>query len=190
MKAKDLFTIKLPSEFEPFFDPSAPAWEWVRQIEKALGGRRYIDPTAQVHPTAVIDGAVYLGPGVKVGPFAYLRGNVIALEGAQLGHAGEFKNCFLLQKVQAAHYNYVGDSVLGVNSHLAAGSICANFRLDKQPIKLPDGGSIRKLGALIGDDAQVGCNAVLMPGTILGRGAIVHPLTKPRGVVKEKEVVR
>jgi len=190
MLAKEIFTIELPKEFESFFDPSMPVWEWVRQIEKALNGKRYIDSTAQIHPTAVVEGAVYLGPGVKVGPFAFLRGGVIALEGAQLGHAGEFKNCFIMQKAQVAHYNYVGDSVLGVNSHLAAGAICANFRLDKQPIKLPDGSSIRKLGALIGDNAQVGCNAVLMPGTILGKGAIVHPLTKPKGFIKAGEVVR
>ena len=115
-------------------------------------------------------------------PGAFIRGNVIAGENCVLGNSCEFKNCLLLDGVQAAHFNYVGDSLLGNGAHLGAGVICSNLRLDQGEVtvRLPGGTvgtGLKKFGAVIGDRAEIGCNAVLNPGSLIGPRALVMPCT-------------
>ena len=186
MKACELFDLRdIPDEFRNVFKPDLPAWEWLKALPEVLNGRQIVHPSCDIHPSAVLEGPVYIESGVRVGPGVYLRGPVVALRGAVLGHGGEFKNCILLQGATAAHYNYVGDSILGHSCHLAAGVICANLRLDAREVKVagvPTG--LAKLGAMVGDGAQVGCNSVLNPGTVLMKAAMVGPLEKVKGIIQ------
>lgn len=207
--ANELFQFPEHLPFGPYFRPEMPCWEWVGQIRKALEGldashfhypwevpsgclvegEVYIHPSVKLPPFCSITGPVYLGEGCEIRPGAYLRGNVIAGKRCVLGNSCEFKNCLLLDDVQVPHFSYVGDSVLGNRAHLGAGAICSNLRLDQAnvPIVYEDGSRVdsglRKLGALIGDGAEVGCNAVLNPGSILGRRSLVMPGLVFRGVV-------
>jgi NDP-sugar pyrophosphorylase family protein len=129
---------------------------------------------------ATIIGPAWIGARAEIRPGAFIRGNVIVGEDCVLGNACEFKNCLLMDNVQVPHFNYVGDSILGNGAHLGAGVICSNLRLDQQPVVINvDGKSfdtgLKKLGAIIGDQAEVGCNAVLNPGALLGKRALVSP---------------
>lgn len=207
MIASDLFQFPESLPFAESFAPDAAPWEWVPRIRKALAGFKFPDPSAEVPPGLHLEGPVYIAPGVKLPPFGsitgpayiglecelrpgvFIRGNVIAGAGCVLGNSCEFKNCLLLDGVQVPHFSYVGDSVLGNQSHLGAGVICSNLRLDQAsvPVETEDGSrldsKLRKLGALVGDHAEVGCNAVLNPGSILGRRALVMPGMAFRGTL-------
>lgn len=149
----------------------------------------WVHRTATVAADAVLQPPCLIDVGAEVRPGAYLRGNVYVGKGAVAGHASELKNSILLAGAAAPHFNYVGDSILGHRAHLGAGVILSNLRLDEVPVwvqiegaRYPTGR--RKLGALVGDNAQVGCNAVLNPGTVLAAGARVPPLASVRGYVK------
>lgn len=216
MKASDLFDLPASlSSFAAHFVPDAAPWEWVRAIAAALAGRTLAPDPALAIPSGVrIEGAVFLhalvklphactiqgpawiGAGTEIRPGAFIRGNVIAGEGCVLGNSCEFKNALLMDGAQVPHFSYVGDSVLGNRAHLGAGVICSNLRLDQAPvsIRLPDGSmadtGLRKLGALLGDAAEAGCNAVLQPGAILGRRAMVFPLTAFAGVLAANTIAR
>jgi NDP-sugar pyrophosphorylase family protein len=199
VKASDLFQLP-PSlaHFAAHFPPDALPWEWLKGIGAALDaftypakqatvpagvhvtGRVFIDPTAILPPYAVIIGPAWIGPGTEIRPGAFVRGNVIVGAKCVLGNSCEYKNCLLLDGVATPHFNYVGDSILGNGAHLAAGVICSNLRLDQKPVVVrgPDRvfeTGLRKLGALVGDRAEVGCNAVLNPGAILGPRSFVAP---------------
>ncbi|WP_404422434.1 UDP-N-acetylglucosamine diphosphorylase [Nibricoccus sp. IMCC34717] len=213
MRADQLFTLP-PSlaRFSAYFQPDLPAWAWVKAIAKALEGLQRRVP--EVVPAGVsIEGAVHLEPGVKLPPFAcligpafigagteirpgaYIRGNVITGANCVLGNSCEFKNALLLDNVQVPHFSYVGDSALGTGSHLGAGVILSNLRLDQKPISVRVDGNLldtgmRKLGALVGDQAEVGCNAVLQPGTILGRRALVLPTLAFAGTLAAGTIAR
>lgn len=147
----------------------------------SVGDKVYVHPTAKLPPYGAIEGPAYIGPHTELRPGVYIRQNVIVGAHCVLGNACEYKNCLLMDAVATPHYTYVGDSILGSHAHLAAGSILANLRLDKAPISIkgPAGELIptglRKLGAILGEGAEVGCNAVLQPGTLLGKQSIVMP---------------
>jgi NDP-sugar pyrophosphorylase family protein len=146
-------------------------------------------------PQATIIGPAYIGARTEIRPGAFIRGNVITGEGCVLGNASEFKNCLLLDGVQAPHFNYVGDSILGNGAHLAAGVICSNLRLDQGEvvIQLPAGPvstGLRKFGAVLGDKAEVGCNAVLNPGTLLGPRSLVMPCMSFGGYLPANTIAR
>ncbi|MFI5356874.1 MAG: UDP-N-acetylglucosamine diphosphorylase [Opitutales bacterium] len=205
MQAADFFALP-PSlaAFAAHFPAAVPPWEWLRRIGPALAGYRFdaalpahppgvhlegfvhFEPGVKLPPTATIIGPVWLGPRTEIRPGAYLRGHVITGADCVLGHACEFKHCLLLDGVQVPHLSYVGDSVLGNRAHLGAGVVCSNFRLDQRPVtvRLPgrdvDTG-LRKFGAILGDGAEVGCNAVLNPGALLGPRSLVLPLTSFSG---------
>ncbi len=206
MNASDLFDFPASLPFADFFDPGAQPWDWVGQIKAALAGAKLDRRPARVPPGALVEGPVYIhesvelppfcsitgpvwiGEGVQIRPGAYVRGNVIVGAGSVLGNSCEYKNCLLLERVETPHFSYVGDSILGNRSHLGAGVILSNLRLDQKPIKVDWDGrrvatGMRKLGALVGDRAEVGCNAVLNPGSILGRGSLVGPLIPFRGTL-------
>jgi NDP-sugar pyrophosphorylase family protein len=212
MQAKDFFD--LPSSLQLFaqhFPSDVPPWEWLEQIGPALrqcsAARPAFNPPAGVsvegpvwiHPSvrfvgnATVIGPVWIGANTEVRPGAYVRGNVIVGEGAVLGNSCEFKNCLLLDRVQVPHFSYVGDSILGNGAHLGAGVICSNLRLDQKPVsvyadKAQHHTGLRKLGAILGDRAEVGCNAVLQPGVLLGKRALVMPLTAFAGYLPAAQI--
>jgi NDP-sugar pyrophosphorylase family protein len=152
------------------------------------GGHVYIHPTAKIAPTAVINGPVVIGENTEVRPGAFIRGNAFVGNDVVVGNSTELKNCILFDRVQVPHYNYVGDAVLGVKAHMGAGAITANVKADNSNVTirgiqgdLPTG--LRKVGAFLGDYADVGCNSVLTPGTVIGRHTNVYPLSMVRGEV-------
>ncbi len=206
MNASDLFDFPTSLPFAEFFDPAAQPWEWLSCIAKALAsdqlspwqgdappgvrieGPVYLHPSVALPPFCSITGPAWIGEGVQIRPGAYVRGNVIVGAGSVLGNSCEYKNCLLLERVETPHFSYIGDSILGNRAHLGAGVILSNLRLDQKPIKVDWNGrrvdtGLRKLGALIGDGAEVGCNSVLNPGSILGKRALVGPLTPFRGTL-------
>jgi NDP-sugar pyrophosphorylase family protein len=214
VKASEFFALP-PSlaSFAPFFSAEAAPWDWIKQIGAALAaakfeplalkvpagvhveGQVWLHPTVKLPPTATIIGPVWIGAKTDIRPGAFIRGNVIAGEGCVLGNSSEFKNCLLLDGVQAPHFNYVGDSVLGNKAHLGAGAICSNLRLDQGEVtvRLADrvvGTGLKKFGAILGDSAEVGCNAVLNPGAMLGKRALVMPAMAFAGVLPENTIAR
>jgi NDP-sugar pyrophosphorylase family protein len=199
VKAADFFTLP-PSlaAFAAHFPAAAPPWEWLARIGPALAafpfdaplprlpsgvhaeGPLWIHPTVKLPPYAVLIGPAYIGARTDIRPGALVRGNVIVGEDCVLGNACEYKNCLLMDGVATPHYNYVGDSILGNKAHLGAGAICSNYRLDHRDVLVRIGDALhstglRKFGAIVGDGAEVGCNAVLNPGTLLGPRALVMP---------------
>jgi UDP-N-acetylglucosamine diphosphorylase / glucose-1-phosphate thymidylyltransferase / UDP-N-acetylgalactosamine diphosphorylase / glucosamine-1-phosphate N-acetyltransferase / galactosamine-1-phosphate N-acetyltransferase len=199
MRAAQLFVWpESLAAFAPFFPLDAQPWQWLPQIAAALdavdwsaaqlpadippgvhiSGRVHIGAGVRLPPYAVIQGPAWIGPDCEIRPGAFIRGLVITGARCILGNACEYKNCLLLDQVETPHYNYVGDSILGNRAHLGAGAICANLKLarDEVIVHLPDGRhptGLRKLGTIMGDGAEAGCNSVLQPGSILGRRAAV-----------------
>ncbi len=139
-----------------------------------------IGPGTVVESGAYIQGPCIIGPKCIVRHGAYIRGNVVTGKGCVLGHASEFKNSILLNRAAAPHFNYVGDSILGNDVNLGAGAICANVRFDRHSISVHWEGEkiktpLKKLGAILGDRTQIGCNCVLNPGTLLGKESVCFP---------------
>ena len=153
-----------------------------------------IGQNVTIHPTAEINGPAIIGHGTEIRPGAYLRGNVITGSNCVIGNSSELKNCILLNKVQVPHYNYVGDSILGNHSHMGAGSICSNLKSDGKNVVIRGKESydtgLRKVGAFLGDGADVGCGCVLNPGVVIGKGTSVYPLTALRGIYESGCIVK
>jgi NDP-sugar pyrophosphorylase family protein len=154
-----------------------------------IGERVFIGEGTVIEPGAYIKGPAWIGAGCEIRHGAYLRENVIVGAGSVIGNSSEIKNSILFAKCQVPHFNYVGDSVLGARVHLAAGVIVSNLKLNGTAIDVRAGGEfvntgLRKFGALIGDDAEVGCQAVLNPGSVIGRKALIYPGVSWRGVLK------
>ncbi len=153
-----------------------------------VGEDIWIAKSAHVFDSAYIHGPAIIGRDAEVRQCAFIRGNAIVGEGAVVGNSTELKNVILFNKVQVPHYNYVGDSILGYKAHMGAGSITSNVKSDKKPVivKTPDGNletGLKKFGAMLGDGVEVGCNSVLNPGTVIGRGSRIYPLSCVRGFV-------
>jgi NDP-sugar pyrophosphorylase family protein len=144
-----------------------------------------------IEPGAYIKGPCLIGENCIVRHGAYLRGDVIAGNGSVLGHDSEFKNALLLNNAHAAHFAYVGDSILGSNVNLGAGTKCANLKLSNQEVKVQGKSTgLRKFGAIIGDGCQIGCNSVLNPGTLIGPESHCYPLLNLHGVIPARSLVR
>lgn len=148
----------------------------------------YIEEGATIEPGAYIQGPCIVGTRSVVRHGAYIRGNVIVGEDCVIGHDTEIKNSIMLNGAKAAHFAYVGDSILGYKCNLGAGVKLANLRLDRQFIKVEDGESIidtglKKFGAIVGDGVQIGCNSVLNPGTVIGKNSIIYPLVNIGGYI-------
>jgi NDP-sugar pyrophosphorylase family protein len=159
------------------------------------GENIWVARSATVFPTAYINGPCIIGKNAEVRHCAFIRGNAIVGEGAVVGNSTELKNVILFNKVQVPHYNYVGDSILGFKAHMGAGSITSNVKSDKKliTIKGPDENvdtGIKKIGAFLGDNVEVGCGSVLNPGTIVGRESNIYPLSSVRGYVPEKSIYK
>lgn len=216
MKAADFFSLP-PSlaGFAPYFTPEAEPWAWIKAIAPALAahaktdwvravspspavrieGDVYLAPDVKLPVTCTLIGPAWIGSGTEIRPGAFIRGNVIIGAGCVIGNACEFKNCLLLDGVQVPHFSYVGDSVLGNKAHLGAGAICSNLRLDQKPVtvRTPERTyetGLRKFGAILGDSAEVGCNAVLNPGSVLGKRALVTPGTAFTGYLPAATIAR
>jgi len=220
MKASDLFDLPASlKHFASFFPADAAPWEWLACIAPALKaalassvpvpvltrgrvpasvqveGDVYFSQGVKFPAQATIIGPAWIGPDTEIRPGAFIRGNVIIGANCVIGNSCEFKNCLLMDGVQAPHFSYVGDSLLGNRAHLGAGVICSNLRLDQKPVtvRTPEGASdtgLRKLGAILGDGAEVGCNAVLQPGAILGKRALVAPTVAFAGYLPPETIAR
>lgn len=159
------------------------------------GENVWIAKTAKVAPTAYINGPAIIGKDAEIRHCAFIRGNAIIGEGAVVGNSTELKNVILFNKVQVPHYNYVGDSILGYKSHMGAGSITSNVKSDKKLIVIKNGTEkietgIKKIGAMLGDNVEVGCGSVLNPGTVIGKNTNIYPLSSVRGVVPANSIYK
>ena len=154
----------------------------------------FVGENVKIYPTATIEGLAIIGSGTEIRPGAFIRGSVITGANCVIGNSSELKNCILLEHVQVPHYNYVGDSVLGNGAHLGAGSICSNLKSDGKNVvihgKKEYDTNLRKVGAFLGDGADVGSGCVLNPGVIIGKNTSVYPLTALRGVYENDLIVK
>lgn len=173
----------------------------ITALGKNLGGeyreiseRVWVHKSAKVAPTAHIGAPAIIGAGTEVRHCAFIRGSALVGENCVVGNSTELKNVILFDGVQVPHYNYVGDSILGYKAHMGAGSITSNVKSDKSNVvihaeeDIPTG--LKKVGAMLGDNVEVGCNSVLNPGTVIGRGSSVYPLSSVRGAVPANSIYK
>ena len=173
------------------------------ELGKSLNKAEYeeIEPFVWVHKTAIIAPTAFLGSPCIIGAetevrhCAFIRGSALVGKGCVVGNSVELKNVILFDGVQVPHFNYVGDSILGYKAHMGAGAITSNVKSDKTEIsvkgeKETKATSLKKLGAMVGDHVEIGCNSVLNPGTVVGRNTIIYPLSCVRGVIKEKSIYK
>ena len=155
----------------------------------------WVHKTAKVAPTAFLGSPCIIGPGTEVRHCAFVRGSALVGENCVVGNSVELKNVILFDNVQVPHYNYVGDSILGYKSHMGAGSLTSTVKSDKTLVVVKDGPEqiptgLKKMGAMLGDFVEVGCNSVLNPGTVIGRHTNIYPTSCVRGVVPEGSIYK
>lgn len=210
-KAADLFDLA-QTEHAVLFDGCHYAWESLQKIGPYLaqaprqnppkrfpgatiGDRVVIGEGTEVEPGAMIKGPAIIGKNCRIRHNAYIREHVIIGDDCVIGNSSELKNALLFNGCQTPHFNYIGDSILGHKTHTGAGVICSNLKslpgnvtllVDGQPLDT----GLRKFGALIGDGAEVGCNSVLNPGSIIGRGAIIYPGVSWRGFLPANHIAK
>ena len=156
----------------------------------------WVSRSAYVAPSALIKPPTVIGARSEVRHCAYIRGGVLIGEDCVVGNSTELKNCILFDCVQVPHYNYVGDSILGYRAHMGAGAVTSNVRSDRAPVIIRDGSGEefvtgrKKVGAMLGDLVEIGCGAVLNPGSVVGRDSIVYPLSSVRGCVPSRSIYK
>lgn len=193
---------------KPFIDKFEYPWQMLPEIKKyikhlfdtGINGYFFMDndvligANVKIYPNVVIEGPAIIGSNTEIRPGAFLRGNTLIGENCVIGNSTELKNCVLCDGVQVPHYNYVGDSVLGDKAHMGAGSICSNFKGDGSNIvvhgEIDYVTNLRKMGAILGNGADIGCGCVLNPGTVIGKGTRAYPLSSLRGVYPEKVIIK
>lgn len=176
------FIIKLGNSLDP------------EEYEKR-GENIWVHRTANVFESAYLHGPLIVGKGAEVRHCAFIRGSALIGEEAVVGNSTELKNVILFDKVQVPHYNYVGDSILGYKAHMGAGSITSNVKSDKLLVEIhAEDGEIetgrKKIGALVGDNVEVGCGSILNPGSVIGRGTNIYPLSSVRGGVNANSIYK
>ena len=159
------------------------------------GDNVWIAKSAVVYPSACINGPAIIDEDAEIRHCAFIRGNAIVGRGAVVGNSTELKNVILFNKVQVPHYNYVGDSILGYKAHMGAGSITSNVKSDKTLVEVRAGEEsfetgLKKFGAMLGDNVEVGCNSVLNPGTVVGRQTNIYPTSMVRGFIPANSVYK
>ncbi len=194
----------------PLLEKTLYPWEalsgirdFIEAVGQTLPAEEYDNPrpgvwihkTAKVAPTAFIGDWVIIGPETEVRHCAFIRGSAVVGAGAVVGNSTELKNVILFDRVQVPHYNYVGDSILGYKSHMGAGSITSNVKSDKTLATVSMDGhkvvtGLKKFGAMLGDNVEVGCGSVLNPGTVVGRNTNIYPLSMVRGYVPEGSIYK
>ncbi len=196
--AKDIFEgVTYPWEVLPKIE------EFIISLGKTLDKNEYeekgeniwIAKSAKVAPTAYIAGPAIIGKNAEIRHCAFIRGKAIVGEGAVVGNSTELKNVILFNKVQVPHYNYVGDSILGYKSHMGAGSITSNVKSDKKLVIVKNDKEqietgLKKFGAMLGDEVEVGCSSVLNPGTVIGKHTNIYPLSSVRGVIPANSIYK
>ncbi len=160
-----------------------------------VGENVWIHKDASVASTAFIAGPTIICEGAEIRHCAYIRGSVLVGKSTVVGNSTELKNVILFDNVQVPHYNYVGDSILGYKAHMGAGSITSNVKSDKTlvAVKMPDGlieTGLKKFGAMVGDNVEIGCNSVLNPGTVIGRNSNVYALSMVRGYIPPNSIYK
>ncbi len=190
------------ARFEYPWEALAGLAEFIAELGKGLGDdyiRRsegvYVHKTAKIAPTAYLGAPCIIGADTEVRHCAFIRGAALVGEGCVVGNSTELKNCILFDGVQVPHYNYVGDSILGYKAHLGAGAVTSNIKADRTPVfigcgeeRIPTGRT--KVGAMLGDFVEVGCNSVLNPGTVVGRRSSVYPLSSLRGAYPADHIIK
>ena len=207
IKTKELFSTEVPF-LKEVFNKSTYPWEILPQIKvivsnvlkSGLEGYHLLEEgilvgeNVKIAKTATIEPPAIIGANTELRPGAFIRGNVIIGEGCVIGNSSELKNSILLNHVQVPHYNYVGDSILGDYAHMGAGSILSNLKSGGKNIVIHGDKEyetgLRKIGGFLGEHADIGCGSVLNPGTIIGKGTRVYPLSMLRGCFPEKSIVK
>ncbi len=197
MKNSELFDYKNLSHRD-FFDNYVYPWEVVKNIRKYLSaqkGKNIVGEGTVIDSSVKIEGRVIIGKNCRISDNVLLRDGVIIGDNVRIGHAVEVKNSVILNNSAIAHFNYIGDSVVGSHINIGGGVITANLRLDREIIKITAGDEhfdteLEKFGAAIGDGSSIGVNAVLNPGVILGKGSIVYPLTSVVGVFSPNSIIK
>ncbi len=177
--------------------------EFIIELGKTLPRDEYDNPfenvwihkTANVYPTAYIGSPCIIGAETEVRHCAFIRGSALVGKNCVIGNSVELKNVIIFDNVQTPHYNYVGDSILGYKSHIGTGSITSNVKSDKTNVVIKSGSEtletgIKKIGAMVGDYVEVGCNSVLNPGTVVGRNSNIYPTSCVRGVIPENSIYK
>ena len=192
------------------FDGAVYPWELLPKIKEFIvklgenldpevyekkGEDIWVAKSAKVAPTACLNGPLIVDEEAEIRHCAFVRGSAIVGKGAVVGNSTELKNVILFNKVQVPHYNYVGDSILGYKAHMGAGSITSNVKSDKTLVVIKNGEEqvetgLKKVGAMLGDNVEVGCNSVLNPGTVIGRNSNVYPTSCVRGVVPANSIYK
>ena len=208
VKIQDLFDLShtAAADYLRQFEYPWEALEGISQLILSLGStlpeEEYDQPqpqvwvhrTAKVMPSAYLGAPCIIGPNTEVRHGAFIRGSALVGEGCVVGNSVELKNVILFDNVQVPHYNYVGDSILGYKSHMGAGSITSNVKSDKTLVVIKGDELLetgrKKVGAMLGDYVEVGCNSVLNPGTILGRHTSIYPTSCVRGVIPEGSIYK
>lgn len=208
-KIKNLYNLD-ETIAKDIFDGVTYPWEALPKIEEFIikfgktldkdeyeekGENIWIAKSAKVAPTAYIAGPAIIGKNAEIRHCAFIRGKAIVGNNAVVGNSTELKNVILFDNVQVPHYNYVGDSILGYKSHMGAGSITSNVKSDKKLVIVKNGKEqietgLKKFGAMLGDEVEVGCGSVLNPGTIVGKHTNIYPLSSVRGVVPEHSIYK
>lgn len=207
VKTSELFECNVPY-LKDLFDKNEYPWEMLPKIkdlilsliEKGMSDFTelkegvLVGKDVKIADTATIEAPAIIGHGTEIRPGAFIRGSVITGSNCVIGNSSELKNCILLDRVQVPHYNYVGDSVLGNHAHMGAGSICSNLKSDGKNIVIHGDTeietSLRKIGGILADEADIGCGCVLNPGTVIGKNTSVYPLTSLRGVIPSGCIVK
>ncbi len=207
IKVIDLFDLShtVAGEYLKGFNAPWEALSGIGALIESLGeklGKEYaqvapkvwVHTSAKVAPTAYIGAPAIIGAGTEVRHCAFIRGKALVGENCVVGNSAELKNVILFDGVQVPHYNYVGDSILGYKAHMGAGSITSNVKSDKTPVCVREeevyNTGLKKVGAFLGDFAEIGCNSVLNPGTVIGRNTNVYPLSCVRGVVPADSIYK
>lgn len=209
MTIRELYTLEETIAAE-LFDGAIYPWELLPKIGEFIvklgntlpedkyekrGENVWIAKSAKVFPSAYINGPAIIDEEAEVRHCAFIRGNAIVGKGAVVGNSTELKNVILFNKVQVPHYNYVGDSILGYKAHMGAGSITSNVKSDKTLVIVRAGEEqcetgLKKFGAMLGDQVEVGCNSVLNPGTVIGKCANVYPTSMVRGFIPAQSIYK
>ncbi len=192
------------------FDGKEYPWEVLPEIESFIiklgntlpedkfekrGENVWVAKSAKVYPSAYLGGPCIIDEEAEVRHCTFIRGIAIVGKKAVVGNSTELKNVILFDNVQVPHYNYVSDSVLGYKAHMGAGSITSNLKSDKTLVKIKDGEEVietnlKKVGAMLGDNVEIGCNTVLCPGVIVGRNSIIYPSNMVRGVISQNSIYK
>ena len=208
-KTKELYNLEKSlageylSQFEYPWQALSGIKELILSLGKELSKNEYneisenvwVHKSVKIAPTAYIGAPCIIGKDTEVRQCAFIRSAALIGEGCVIGNSTEVKNAIIFDSVQVPHFNYVGDSILGRKSHMGAGAVTSNVKSDKTPVSVRCGSSVvatgrKKLGAILGDNVEIGCNSVLCPGTIIGKNTTIYPLSRVRGVIPADSIYK